>query len=74
MPCKITHNTIIDHYNTYACNMDFSSPNLEPETGIGGYTPDIIENLIQRGFGAIEDNSSPTGYRDLFGYVCEVEK
>jgi hypothetical protein len=37
-------------------------------------TPQIIERLIELGFGAIKDESSPTGYRDLFGYVCEVER
>lgn len=74
MPCRVMHNTIIDRYNTYACNIDFSCPALEPESGLGGYTPDIIEKLINLGFGAIEDEESPTGYVDLFGYVCEVER
>lgn len=30
----------------------------------------LLEKLIQYGFGAIENKESPTGYVDLFGYPC----
>lgn len=32
------------------------------------------EKLIEMGFGAIPNPESPTGYVDLFGYPCIVEK
>lgn len=40
----------------------------------GGYMPQELNALIDLGFGAIKDEESPTGYVDLFGYVCEVER
>ena len=38
------------------------------------FKPEVMERLIERGFGAIQNTESPTDYVDLFGYVCEVEK
>lgn len=39
-----------------------------------GLDYDKLDLLIQCGFGAIPNTESPTGYVDLFGYVCEVER
>lgn len=35
---------------------------------------EVVEKLIELGFGAIEDKESPTGYVDLWGYPCVLYK
>lgn len=47
---------------------------LDFNSGYWKFSPVGLETMMEEGFGAIPDSESPTGYVDLFGYPCEVEK